>query len=734
MMPQLVHAINAAHAANMQGDFLSAVKWCRQVLAIAPGIPEAWYNLGIAEANLGHRDAALDALKQARFRTLDSPEAQNSIGLQLIELRAYAEAESCLERAIALAPKYVFAHANLGKLRQQQKRLDEAEKHISIAIQQEPGLASLYTNLGSILFLKKLYPAAKESCLKAIELDPKLPQAWINLGNILIAQDQLEAAETVCLKAVELGPQLPEVWGTLGKLYFKQNHAEAAETACRKDVELSPNSPAAWGLLGEVLTKKKQIQQAAECFQKAYELDPDHDYILSSLLYSNIQICDWSQLSRTLPNLYLKIEQNCKVSAFGILGLITDPALQRRAAEIYAADQHPSIRLLPPITDKTSKSQQDGSDRKIRVGYFSADFRLHPVSLLSVELFEKHDKSKFELIAFSFSLEEPDQIQNRISKAFDTFIDVSSMRDVEITKLSRELGIDIAVDLGGFTAGSRPGVFAMRAAPIQVSYLGYPGTMGGEYMDYLLTDKTVCPEGSQPHYAEKMAYLPHCFMPHDSTQEISLKLFTRQEFSLSESSFVFCCFNNHYKINPRVFDVWMRLLQKVPGSVLWLSDGNQGAKDNLRKEATARGIDSSRIVFARRLESMAEHLARYRLADLFIDTLPYNAHTTACDALWAGVPVLTCTGESFASRVAASQLNAIGLPELVTSTLAEYEALALELVTNPSKLAAIRQKLSANRLSTPLFDTPRLAKDIEQIYRAMYERHLDGLPPEHIHL
>jgi predicted O-linked N-acetylglucosamine transferase (SPINDLY family) len=306
------------------------------------------------------------------------------------------------------------------------------------------------------------------------------------------------------------------------------------------------------------------------------------------------------------------------------------------------------------------------------------------------------------------------------------------MSDAEVATLSRQKRVDIAIDLGGHTTGSRTGVFALRAAPIQVSYLGFPGTMGALYVDYLLTDRVVCPSGSEVFYTEKLARLPNCFMPHDSMQEISVQAFTRQEFGLPENGFVFCCFNNHYKINPPVFDVWMRLLQKLPGSVLWLSDGHQLIKDNLIKEASARGVDPSRLVFAMRLNSMADHLARYRLADLFIDTLPYNAHTTACDSLWAGLPVLTCAGESFASRVAASLLTTIGLPELVTDSHEAYEALALELATHPDKLAAIRQKLADNRLTTPLFDTQRLARDMEKLFSTMYERYQNGLAPETI--
>jgi predicted O-linked N-acetylglucosamine transferase (SPINDLY family) len=425
----------------------------------------------------------------------------------------------------------------------------------------------------------------------------------------------------------------------------------------------------------------------------------------------------------------MQLQQGAKVvTPFIVLSLTSDPSLQRKAAEIYAADEDsPAAHLSLDPSPMHPKVQG-----KIRLGYFSADFREHPVALLMAETFELHDRTRFELIGFSFGADAKDAVRNRVVSSFDQFLEVGEKTDAEIAALARELGIDIAVDLGGDTKDARIGIFAHRAAPVQVSYLGYPGTMGAPYLDYLLADKTVCPERNQLHYTEKLAYLPHCFMPHDSKQEIAAKLFTRQEFGLPQDGFVFCCFNHHYKINPAVFDVWMRLLTKVTGSVLWLSDGSQTVKDNLRKEASARGVDPLRLVFASRMNSLAEHLSRYRLADLFLDTLPYNAHATACDALWAGVPVLTCAGESFASRVAASLLTSIDMPELITSSLDDYEALALKLASYPAELALLTQKLAHNRCNTPLFDSVLRTQNIEHAYTAMYERALEGKPPENI--
>jgi predicted O-linked N-acetylglucosamine transferase (SPINDLY family) len=369
----------------------------------------------------------------------------------------------------------------------------------------------------------------------------------------------------------------------------------------------------------------------------------------------------------------------------------------------------------------------------IRIGYFSADFRNHPVSLLTTELFETHDRTKFETFAFSTGPDTKDAVRSRLKGAFNEFIDARNHSDRSVAEHARRLEIDIAIDLGGHTQDSRTGIFAMRAAPLQVNFLGYPGTMGAAYMDYLVADHMIIPESHRRHYSEKIAYLPS-YQPNDSRRAISAKELKRQDFGLPQTGFVFCCFNNHYKITPGVFDVWMRILKRVDGSVMWLSGGHGSAADNLRNEASLRGIAADRLIFAEPMPMLEEHLARHRLADLFLDTLPFNAHTTASDALWAGLPVLTCTAEAFASRVAASLLTAIDLPELITSTQAGYEALAITLAANPERLAQIRKKLEANRLTMPLFDARQFTKNIEDAYAQMYERHQADLPPGHIYV
>jgi hypothetical protein len=370
-------------------------------------------------------------------------------------------------------------------------------------------------------------------------------------------------------------------------------------------------------------------------------------------------------------------------------------------------------------------------DQKIRVGYFSADFHNHATGYLMAELFELHDKSKFELIGFSFGPITTDEMRQRLEKSFDKFIEVGERSDIEITQLSRDLNIDIAVDLKGFTRDSRTGIFASRAAPIQVNYLGYPGTMGADYIDYIIADTTLIPLESQSCFSEKVVYLPNSYQPNDRKRLISDRQFTREELALPEDGFVFCCFNNNFKILPATFEGWMRILKAVEGSVLWLLQDNLSVVNNLKNEALRHGVQTSRLIFAERM-LLSEHLARHRMADLFLDTLPCNAHTTTSDALWAGLPVLTLMGASFASRVAASLLNAIGMPELVTGNQEEYEALAIELALNPKKLTETKLKLANNCLTTSLFDTPLFAKNLETAYIKMYERYQAGLEPDQI--
>jgi predicted O-linked N-acetylglucosamine transferase (SPINDLY family) len=638
------------------------------------------------------------------------------------------KAQALCEEILSEQPNHFDSLHLLGVISYKNKRLQLAVDLMERAIKLNPNNADYRYNLGIVLHDLKQLDVAVASYDKAIQLDPSYAEAYYNRGNALQDLRQLNEAVASYDKAIQLDPSYVEAYYNRGNALQDLNQLDAALASYDKVIQLKPGYAKIYVNRGRVLQYLKQFDSAASSYDTAIQLKPDLDYLIGTWLYTRMLLCDWSVFENNVSELFKKIELGIKSSAsFPVLVLTTSLSLQRKVSEIWINDKNPYNPSLGPIV-KLQRSN------KIRIGYFSADFRNHAVSLLMAELFEIHDRSRFELIAFSFGPDQQDEMQKRVFKAFDQFIDVRMMSDKAVAELSRKICIDIAVDLGGHTGDNRMGIFSYRAAPIQVSYIGYPGTSGAEYIDYLIADKTIIPKHSQQHYVEKMAYLPNSFQVNDRKKVISGKKFFREELGLPVEGFIFCCFNNNYKITPYTFDSWVRILNAVKGSILWLSEGNQTASTNLQKEAEKRGLDPQRLVFAKRMQSPDHHLARHRVADLFLDTLPYNAHTTASDALWAGLPVLTCMGESYASRVAASLLKSIGLPELITTDQVSYESLAIELATDPVKLRIIRDKLAANRLTTPLFDTPLFTRHIEDAYTEMYERYQNDLLPDHIEI
>ena len=527
-------------------------------------------------------------------------------------------------------------------------------------------------------------------------------------------------------KAIQLNPNNPQAHNNRGSALQSLHQYQAALESYDRAIQLDPAYAEAHANRANALMALKQYEPALESFNRVLELQPDVEYLRSLRLYMRRQICDWENAHQDLSDLESAIERGEKAALpFATLALTNSPTLQRRAAEIYALDKYRA-------TNAIAAPNHPRHDR-IRIGYFSADYYNHATSYLMSELFERHDRGKFEVLGFSFGPNISDEMSKRVSASMDRFLDVRSMPDRDIAQLSRELEVDIAIDLKGYTQDHRAGIFNHRAAPIQVSYVGYPGTMGASFMDYLIADPTLIPESSRTHYSEKIIYLPDSYQPNDSRRPVAATAPTRTGERLPESAFVFCCFNNTYKITPAIFDIWMRILARVPGSVLWLLDGDPASTANLRTQAQLRGIDPARLVFARPLP-LADHLARHALADLFLDTSPYNAHTTASDALWTGLPVLTCLGETFAGRVAASLVNAVGLPELITSTWPDYEELAVALAQDPQRHQSLRSRLHAARNTAPLFDTPAYTRHLEAAYIAILDRHHAGLPPDHIHV
>lgn len=734
-------------ACHHQGRLAEAKIIYEEVIKFNPKHFEALHLLGVIAAQSNNFEVAVDLIGKAIEINPNNSSFYSSRGNALKELKRPEEAIASYEKAISIKPNYAEAYSNRGVALQGLKRLDEALLSYDIAIDIKRDYAEAYYNRGNALTDAKRFDEALMSYDKAISINPHFAEAFYNRGNVLkdlkrlsdallnydklitirpdyaeaysnrgVALQYLNRLDEALLsyeKAISIKPNYAEAYYNCGNTLQELGRLEESILSYEKAISINQDYAEAYFNLGNVLQRLKRLEEAVASYKKAFALRPEHEYLFGALLHTKMLMCDWHNFDSSVDCLIGAIDNDKKYStSFAVLALTDSASTQLKASKIFVNDKQPLNSSLGFISKSSRKD-------KIRIGYYSADFREHPVSYLTAELFELHEKSKFELFAFYYGPADSSDIHKRVSSAFHKFIDVRLSTDKEVAQLSRDIGIDIGIDLTGNTADNRVGIFSYRAAPVQVSYLGYLGTMGAEYYDYLIADKTIIPAASQQYYSEKIIYLPS-YQVNDSTREIADKNFTRAELGLPEHGFVFCCFNSNYKITPYTFGGWMRILSAVPDSVLFLYADNIWAEQNLKKEARKRGVSQTRLVFGARV-NRSDYLARYRAADLFLDTLPYNAGTTASDALWAELPVLTCMGESFASRVAASLLNAIELPELITTTQAQYEATAIELATYPAKLKEIREKLRRNRLTTALFDTPRFVTHIEAAYTKMYE-------------
>jgi predicted O-linked N-acetylglucosamine transferase (SPINDLY family) len=682
------------------------------------------YILGLIKASQSKfREAADYLVRAARIQPNDAS-LQYNLAKALADSGNDKDALAHHKKAVTLAPNNSEAWLSYGLSTFNLGRFDEALAHYDKSLSLKPDFSGAWSNKGIVLYKLKRYDEAITHYDKALSLKPDYAETWSNMGNTFKEIKRYEEAISYYDKALSLKPDYAEAWSNKGITLNELKRYDEALVHYDKALSLKPDYAETWSNMGNTFKEIKRYEEAISYYDKALSLKPDFDWVYGDLVHTKMKMCNWADFLDSLETISRKLMANQKVAhPFTLLALNDKAALHKKSSEIYAQDKYLFNSVLGSIPKQSEK-------QKIRVGYFSADFRNHAVSILTAELFELHDKNRFETIAFSSGADDKSPMRLRLSKTFNQFINVSGMSDLEIAKRSRELRVDIAVDLGGYTANNRTGVFAYRAAPIQISYIGYLGTMGAAYFDYLLADKTIVPETSRIYYSEKITYLPS-YQANDRKRVISDRKFTKLELGLPENGFVFCCFNNNYKILPSTFEGWMRILKAVEGSVLFLYAENQWSESNLKKEAEARGINSSRLVFGGCIPN-DEYLARYQACNLFLDTFPYNAGATASDALWTGLPVLTLMGQSFASRVAASLLSAIDLPELITSTQEEYEGLAIELALNPKKLAYIKCKLEANRLTAPLFDTPLFTKNIETAYIKMMERYHADLEPDHI--
>lgn len=658
-----------------------------------------------------------------------NPDLEARLGrAQQLHLAGQLEAAEALYREVlALDGRHPQALTLLGVCQYTRGEYEAALDNMDLALGIEPGMFQAHYNRGLVLKGLARMDEAVISFDVAIRLHPGFAAAYCNKANVLKSLNRLDEALASYDRAIALDGRLAEAYNNRGAIFQMRGDFDAALRNYTTALELRPDYAQALSNRGVVLSSLQQFSRSIADLERALRLGPLPDYTLGYWLQAKRILCDWRDLDTATARTLEGVERGEKAAMpFVIVAAPSTPAQQMRAARIYARDKYPAG---PESVWRGPTYRHE----RIRVGYFSNDYHEHATSYLIAELIERHDRQRFEIFGFSLGPDKQDAMRARMARAFDAFHDVRAQGDDEIARLARHLEVDIAVDLKGYTFEARTGIFARRAAPIQVNYLGYPGTMAADYMDYLVGDAVVIPREQRPYYTERIVYMPHCYQANDSTKRIADDTRSRADHGLPREGFVFCSFNNSYKITPDVFDIWMRLLARTPGSVLWLMESTPEMVPHLRGEAVKRGIEPERLVFAKHAP-LTEHLARYRHADLFLDTLYYNAHTTASDALWAGLPVLTRPGETFASRVAASLLTAVGMTELITHSLPAYEAVALELAHDAARLSALKSKLMANRGTQPLFDACLFAKHLEQAYEQMWRRQQDGLPPADIHV
>jgi protein O-GlcNAc transferase len=703
------------------GELDGAAASYRAAIELEPRHPRAHNNLGRALAGRGEHAAAIDCYRRAIELDSRYAIAHNNLGIELVEERRLEEALASYDRAAQLNPAFAEPLSNRGNALLRLARPGEALACQDQALALEPLNAVFHCNRGNALLKLRRFPEALGSFDVALRLHPESAEAFTGRGAALRELQQLEPALACFDRSIELKPELLE------PLYCKANVLLCLERfdellpSCERLLAAKPDSAPALYYRGLALTSLSRDREAVECFSRLLALHPGYPLAAGSLLHAAAMACDWTHSELLAATLRGMRSNQIVVSPFDLLGMSSDPALQLECARGYLA------RAYPPAPEPVWRGERWRNDR-IRIAYVSGDLQDHALSLLMAGVFERHDRGRFT--TFGVALRPPvnSPFGTRVVRAFDRWVDVHEASDLKVAQTLRDLQVDIAVDLMGYTLGDRLNIFAHRFAPVQISYLGFPATTGTSFHDYILADDYVIPEEARQHYSEQVIYLPDCFQANDDRRQMGERRPTRADVGLPQDGFVFCSFNNSYKLNPAQLDIWCRLLAAVPDSVLWMVADSQDAQNNLRREVCARGVAAERLLFARRME-YAEHLARLPLGDLFLDTLPYNAGATASDALWAGVPVLTCSGEAFASRMAGSLLRAIGLPELITCTLADYEALALRLARNPGELAGLRARLAVNRDSGPLFDTERFCRHLESAYEMVHARHQRGESP-----
>jgi protein O-GlcNAc transferase len=665
-------------------------------------------------------------------RSILATEPRNAELLQFVAMLCqsqdkFADAVALCTKAVAIDPNSAEAHYNLGTALMKQGRNVQAVASLEKSLALSSANYDALNNLAVALTAADRAVEAESVARRAIARAPGAPLAHNSLGLALAKQMRLaEAAQCFEAALVRGHPDPAHVLDKLALVYIDLERPKAAIECLRRALMQKPKALDLAMRLGGTQIVANEFLDAMRTFLGATQLAPQDPSPWVGYVFSCLHASEWAEYARLVPKIEKMLSSPSKeIQPFSVLSFSDNPATHLRCSKRYA------VNFIK--TDKKPRPQrvanaEDGSRDRIRIAYFSSDFKIHATMLLATGLFEHHDRKRFETYAIAWAPDES-LMRRRAEAAFDHFIDVTTAPDEAVAELIRDRQIDILIDLHGYTGRARSAVLVNRPAPIQVNYLGYPGTMGVDWIDYLIADRFVVPLEAARFYSEMLVYLPESYQANDNRRAEPGAVPPRASLGLPEQGFVFTCFNANNKIIPDIFDIWMRLLKEVPGSVLWLLDHGVGA--NLRREAEAACVEGKRLIFAPRVP-IAEHIRRLQCADLFLDTLPYNAHTTASDALWAGVPVVTCPGQSFQARVAGSLLHAMRLPELVANSRAEYEAIALRLARDRDAHAALRAKVIGNRLTTPLFDTEHFTRGVEAAYETMWRRWCQGLPPADI--
>jgi len=738
------------------GRYDAAEKHFAEAAKINSHSADVHFAHGCALQRLNRHAAAAAAFDKALALDGRHGDAQINRAVAFVELKRYSDAIASLESAIAILPRRADLWLVHGDVLGTMGRLTDSLASYGKALDLNPGFVGALNNRSAALFALgryeeaaasyeallalgtrdptayvghgialaqlKRHAAALASFDAALALDPRRADALRHQGAALLGLRRFSDALISLDRSLSLEPGNADALVVRGIVLKEQGRKEDALTSFARTLAVKPDCIEAFVNREAVLFELKRYEEAIRDCESALRLDPEIRYTRGDLCYYRLQVCDWRGLAEEERAIAARLAKGQRViQPFMNVALSGSPESQLQCAQIWASSEYPHAEPL-------WHGERYRHDR-IRLAYLSGDFCEHPVLQLMAGVFEHHDRRRFETIAISLGSDDGSALRCRAKAAFDRFIDAEGMGDIEIARLVKDIEVDIVVDLMGFTGKSRHGILAHRPAPVQVQYLGFPGAMGTGHVDYILADRTVIPEEQRIHYDEQVVYLPDSYMPHDSKRGAAGRMPRRTEAGLPESGFVFCSFNNSYKFSPRMFDIWMRLLQATEGSVLWLPQNNLAAERNLRREAQERGVAPERLVFAPFVPAAEEHLARLRLADLFLDTLPFNAHSTAMDALWAGLPVLTAMGETFAGRVAASLNYAAGLPDMVTHSLDGYEALALKLARDASALAAVKAKLARSRENSALFDTARFTRNLVSAVATMWRRSACGEVP-----